>query len=126
MTSRHRLELGVEVLLELGHVEALELDLGRHAQEVELLQHPGRALAGQEPSGRKVMIPISWPPSETVDVVEAGRVAGREEPDPEARRGSRQTPCTATAPTASSTRSFFSIQLPAQTATQRAASIESR
>ncbi len=30
----HPLELGEEVLLELGQVEALELDLGRNAQEV--------------------------------------------------------------------------------------------
>ena len=54
MTSGTRSNSGIEVLLELGHVEALELDLGRNAQEVELLEDPAarRTRAGTRAAGR--------------------------------------------------------------------------
>ena len=42
MDLRHPPELGIEVLLELCHVEALELDLRRYAQQARLLEDPAR------------------------------------------------------------------------------------
>ena len=56
-------------------------------------------------------MPTIWPPKLALDVVEAGRIAGGEDADPDDAEEARQ-PWTATAPTASSTRIFVSIQPP--------------
>ena len=76
----------VEVRLVLRHVEAHQLDLRRHAQDVQLLQHPratsrsGSRAAGRSPcrsAGRRC----------EVDVVHAGRVPAAKTPT-QTRRGS--------------------------------------
>src|SRR6266511_230377 len=79
----HPLELRVEVLLELGNVEALELDLGRHAQQVELLEDEGRYVAAEETEREEDEHAHQLAPQRDRDVVEPGGIAGREEADRE-------------------------------------------
>src|SRR5215217_8185392 len=77
------LELRIEVGLELRLVEAFELDLGRHAQKVQLLEDPRGDVATEEPKWEEDHHPVELPSERRVDVVQARRVAGREEPDGE-------------------------------------------
>ena len=73
----------VQVLLVLDDVEARELDLGRHTQQVELLEHERREPAGQEAERQEGGDPDQLTPERAVDVVEPGGIAGGEHTDPE-------------------------------------------
>jgi hypothetical protein len=59
------LELRVEVLLELGQDEALELHLRGTRRRFIFLSAHEPMKAGRKPSGKNVRIPTSWPPNET-------------------------------------------------------------
>src|SRR5215217_1303477 len=67
----------------LDEVEALELDGGGHAQEVQPVQDQRRDPAAEEPERQERRHAHQLPADRGVDVVQAGRVAGGEDADPE-------------------------------------------
>src|SRR5215218_3150766 len=75
---RHPLEFGEEVLLELGHVETLELDLRWHTQEVEVLEDPADDEPGQECEREEGEHPHELAAERALDVVQSGREAAGE------------------------------------------------
>src|SRR3954469_3964314 len=75
--------LGVEVGVVLGQVQALDLDLRRDAQEVELLEDPRRHPAAEEPERKEREDAHHLAADGALDVVDARWVAGGEHADPE-------------------------------------------
>src|SRR5215211_2651974 len=78
---RHPLEFGEEVLLELRHVETLELDLRWHPQEVEVLEDPADDVPGQECKWEERKHPDELAAERALDVVQARREAAGEDSD---------------------------------------------
>src|SRR3954447_22342402 len=75
--------LGVEVRVVLGEVQALDLDLRRDPQKVELFKDPRRPPAAQEAERQEREDAHHLAADGALDVVDAGRVAGGEDADPE-------------------------------------------
>ena len=55
---------GKKSVPELGDVQALQLDLGRHSQQPGLLEQQAGMYPPKNPSGRNASSPIIWPPKE--------------------------------------------------------------
>ncbi len=89
IVSGDTLELGEEVLLELRHVEAFQLDLRGHSEQVQLLQNPAREVAGKESEREERHDPHELPAEGRLDLVDSGRDSRRRKSRPGRLRRSR-------------------------------------